>query len=94
MCQVYESVPTSIWTQETTVPSDSTGTHVLPKPTQSIDYTIVLVRVSIAEMKQIETKKQVWEERVYLTHTSMSLFINEGSQNRNYKAGQDPGGRS
>jgi hypothetical protein len=29
------------------------------------------------------TKKQVWEERVYSTHTSILLFITTRSQDRN-----------
>jgi hypothetical protein len=39
------------------------------------------------------TKKQVEEEGVYLAYTSTSLFITEGSQDRNSK-GQELGGRS
>jgi hypothetical protein len=40
------------------------------------------------------TKKHVEEERVYSAHTFTLLFIMEGSQDRNSKPGQEPGGRS
>ena len=34
------------------------------------------------------TKKEVREERAYLAYTSISLFIMEGSQDRNSKQGR------
>jgi hypothetical protein len=42
----------------------------------------VLVRVSIPA-QNIMIKKQVGEERVYSAHTSTSLFITKGTQDRN-----------
>lgn len=50
----------------------------------------VLVRVSNAAVKLL-TKIQVGEERVYLTYTSIQMFIIEGSQDRNSNRS---GGRS
>ena len=43
----------------------------------------VLVRVSAAARKHHDQKKQVGEERVYSSYTSILLFINKGSQDRN-----------
>ena len=43
---------------------------------------LVLVRVSIAVMKQHD-QKQVGEERVYLVYVFMALSVMEGSQDRN-----------
>ena len=43
----------------------------------------VLVWVSIATMKYTMTSKQVGEEMVYLTYTSILERITEGSQDRN-----------
>ena len=45
-------------------------------------YGIVLVRVSIAAMKHYDLKV-IGKERIYVAHTSTSLFIIEGSQDRN-----------
>lgn len=44
----------------------------------------VLVRVSVAMVKH-QDQKEVGEERTYLAHTSTSLSITEGSQDRNLK---------
>ena len=44
--------------------------------------TSIVVRVTIAVMKHHD-QKQPGEQALYFTHTSTSLFITEGSQDRN-----------
>jgi hypothetical protein len=52
------------------------------KVTMTATSHVVLVKVSIAALKTI-TKKQVGEKGVYLTYTSILLFITKGSQDKN-----------
>jgi hypothetical protein len=56
-------------------------------PSGEITILTLLVKVSITG-KNIMTKKQVGEERVYSVYTSTPLFITKGSQDWNsHRAG-------
>jgi hypothetical protein len=52
---------------------------------------LVLVRVTIAVIIHHD-HKQVKQERIFLAYASTSLFITEGSQDKNSKR-QEPGDR-